>query len=74
MKSSWMSRTDVNTRELAKIPNETFHFHSLIVEKVDENGQGRWRFREFVIFNAKNQIYPEYLIAYQRFKGTQGPI
>ena len=40
-----------------------FH-HSLIAEL----GSSIGRFREFVLFHGE-YVYPEYLIAYQRFKG-----
>lgn len=38
--------------------------HTLIVDKVPM----RWRYREIISFDASH-VYPEYLIAYQRFVG-----
>lgn len=58
-------------RELAPVSGvtpPTFH-HSLVAEK----GVNIARFREFIIFHGE-YIYPEYILAYQRFKDTQGPL
>ena len=56
----------ITFRELADVPHVSpsmFH-HSLIAEL----GSSIGRFREFVLFHGE-YVYPEYLIAYQRFKG-----
>jgi hypothetical protein len=50
-----------NTKELADIPNHTppTPHHSLVV------CSAALRFREFILFHGP-QLYPEYLVAYQR--------
>ena len=58
-------------RELAAVPGvspNVFH-HALLVEK----GGAVVRYREFVVFHG-NRIYPEYLLAYQRFHKQRGPV
>ena len=56
----------VTPRVLAQIPGITpaMHYHSLTAEL----GGDILRYREFVIFKGTN-VYPEYLIAYQRYNG-----
>ena len=31
------------------------------------------RYREFIVFHSE-YIYPEYLVAYQRYEGDRGPL
>ena len=59
-------------RELTEVPGVTppVQYHSLQVEK---NGPIKWRFREFIIFHSE-YAYPEYLLAYQRYRGRIGPL
>ena len=45
--------------------------HTLLAE--DHARGGPFRFREFVVFHNAN-VYPEYLIAYQRFNDVEGPL
>ena len=60
-----------NTRELAAVPGVTppVHYHALIAE----TGRTIARFREFISFHSE-YVYPEYVLAYQRFKGKTGPV
>ena len=55
-------------RELATVPGVSppVSFHSLL-------GLAFPRFREFIVFHGE-YVYPEYILAYQRFNGTSGPI
>jgi hypothetical protein len=60
----------VTTRELGMVAsdgNPPIKYHSLIVEAK------HLRYSEFVIFHSA-YVYPEYLIAYQRFNGVHGPV
>ena len=60
------------TRELAPVSGlqpPVMH-HTLLAES--HAGGGPYRYREFVVFQNAN-VYPEYLIAYQRFNGPNGP-
>eukprot|EP00658_Telonema_sp_P-2_P017161 TRINITY_DN1663_c0_g5_i1.p1 TRINITY_DN1663_c0_g5~~TRINITY_DN1663_c0_g5_i1.p1 ORF type:complete len:575 (-),score=166.73 TRINITY_DN1663_c0_g5_i1:72-1796(-) len=61
----------VSYRELASVPGVSppVHFHSLIAEV----GGALARFREFVVFHSE-YVYPEYLVAYQRFHGQHGQV
>ena len=61
----------ISFRELATVPNVSppVHHHSLLVER----GGRVHRYREFVVFHSE-YIYPEYLLAIQRFGGRQGPL
>ena len=54
-------------RELSVVSGVTpaVHHHSLIAEA--HAGGGPYRFREYVVMHNVN-VYPEYLIAYQRCK------
>ena len=45
------------------------HHHSLLA---DVMGSGA-RYREFIVFHSE-YIYPEYLLAYQRYEGGRGPM
>ena len=58
----------VVTRELAAIPNVSPKkwYHSLLAESHKLGGP--YRYREFISFTGAN-VYPEYLIAYQRCNG-----
>ena len=58
----------VNYRELAKVPwaSPAVNYHSLL-------GLAFPRFREFITFHGE-YTYPEYVLAYQRFKGSTGPV
>ena len=60
----------VSFRELATVPNVSppVHYHSLLADVL---GSGA-RYREFITFHSE-YLYPEYLIAYQRFHGSSGP-
>ena len=64
-----------NTRELSSVVSAAgpvtppVHHHSLIAEvggRID-------RYREFIVFHSE-YIYPEYVLAYQRFNGPHGPV
>ena len=61
----------ISFRELAAVPNVTppVHYHALLADVVNAGA----RYREVVVFHSE-LIYPEYVIAYQRFEGTQGPL
>ena len=61
----------ISFRELASVPDVSppVHHHSLLVEL----GGRVHRYREFVVFHGE-YIYPEYLLAIQRFGGQQGPL
>lgn len=56
----------ISARELAAVPNITppVHYHSLLADVI---ASGK-RYREVIVFHSE-QIYPEYLVAYQRFDG-----
>ena len=43
--------------------------HSLLADVVDVGA----RYREFIVFHSE-YIYPEYLLAYQRYEGGRGPM
>ena len=61
------------TRELAAVEGvepPVWH-HTLLAE--DHAGGGPFRYREFIVFHDAN-VYPEYLIAYQRFNEAEGPL
>jgi hypothetical protein len=45
------------------------HHHSLLADVMDVGA----RYREFIVFHSE-YIYPEYLLAYQRFEGGRGPM
>ena len=61
----------VSFRELAAVPGVSppVHHHSLLAEM----GGAIGRYREFIVFHSE-YIYPEYLLAYQRFSGQRGPV
>ena len=61
----------VSFRELAAVPGVSppVHHHSLLAEM----GGAIGRYREFIVFHSE-YIYPEYLLAYQRFSGQRGPL
>jgi hypothetical protein len=44
------------------------HYHSLLADVSPPA-----RYREFIVFHSEN-IYPEYLLAYQRYEGSCGPM
>ena len=60
-----------NTRELVAVPSTQppVHYHALVAEC----GKAIARFREFVVFHSE-YVYPEYVVAYQRFMGRSGPV
>lgn len=60
-----------SVRELAAVPNVTppVHYHSLLADVVRVGA----RYREVVMFHSEF-VYPEYVIAYQRFHGQSGPL
>ena len=60
------------TRELTAVTgvNPPVIHHTLLAE--DHARGGSYRYREFVVFQNAN-VYPEYLIAYQRFHNALGP-
>ena len=45
------------------------HHHSLLADVMDVGA----RYREFNVFHSE-YIYPEYLVAYQRYEGNRGPL
>ena len=45
------------------------HHNSLLADNLD----GGARYREFIVFHSE-YIYPEYLLAYQRYEGDRGPM
>ena len=45
------------------------HHHSLLADVMDVGA----RYREFIVFHSE-YIYPEYLVAYQRYEGDRGPM
>ena len=45
------------------------HHHSLLADVMDVGA----RYREFIVFHSE-YIYPEYLLAYQRYEGGRGPM
>ena len=47
------------------------YYHSLLADVMPPNGTKH--FRELVVFHSE-LIYPEYVLAYQRFHGKQGPV
>jgi len=59
-------------RELAPVGgvDPPVNHHTLVAE--NHAGGGPYRYREFIVFQNA-QVYPEYLIAYQRFDGILGP-
>ena len=61
----------ISFRELSTVHGVSppVHHHSLLA---DVMGSGA-RYREFIVFHSE-YIYPEYLLAYQRFDGDRGPI
>jgi len=61
------------TRELAPVSGvqPPVAHNTLIAE--DHSRGGPYRYREYIVFQNAN-IYPEYLIAYQRFNGSRGPL
>jgi hypothetical protein len=66
-------RRRVWTRELTAVTGvdpPVIH-HTLLAE--DHTRGGPYRYREFVVFQNAN-VYPEYLIAYQRFNDALGPL
>ena len=44
------------------------HYHSLLADVSPPA-----RYREFIVFHSE-YIYPEYLLAYQRYEGDRGPM
>lgn len=58
----------ISYRELAKVPwaSPAVNYHSLL-------GLAYPRFREFITFHGE-YTYPDYVLAYQRFKGNAGPV
>ena len=61
----------ISFRELAAVPNVTppVHYHALLADVISVNA----RYREVIVFHSE-LIYPEYLLAYQRFEGARGPL
>ena len=61
----------VSFRELAAVPDVTppVHYHALLADVLSVGG----RYREVIVFHSE-QIYPEYVVAYQRFEGARGPL
>ena len=61
----------ISFRELAPVPGVTppVHYHSLLADVVSVGA----RYREVVVFHSE-LIYPEYVLAYQRFEGARGPL
>ena len=46
------------------------HHHSLLAP---DPTPSQVRYREFIVFHSE-YIYPEYLLAYQRYEGCRGPM
>ena len=46
------------------------HHHSLLAP---DPTPSQVRYREFIVFHSE-YIYPEYLLAYQRYEGGRGPM
>ena len=61
----------VNRRELTTVPGVSppVHYHSLLADVLEVSA----RYREVVVFHSE-RVYPEYVMAYQRFDGQQGPL
>ena len=61
------------TRELELVSgvDPPVRHHTLLAENHARGGP--YRYREFVVFQNAH-CYPEYLIAYQRFRGSYGPL
>jgi hypothetical protein len=61
----------ISFRELAAVPDVTppVHYHTLLADVL---GTGA-RYREVIVFHSE-RIYPEYVLAYQRFDGAHGPL
>ena len=56
-----------SAQDLVSVPwkgKELCPYHSLVVEIGGVKGADR--FREFVCFDAKSRVYPEYIVAYKR--------
>ena len=53
------------------MPNVTppVHYHALLADVLGVGG----RYREAIVFHSE-LIYPEYVLAYQRFEGARGPL
>ena len=61
----------ISFRELAAVPNVTppVHYHALLADVLNVGA----RYREIIVFHSE-LIYPEYVLAYQRFEGSSGPL
>ena len=61
----------ISFRELAAVPNVTppVHYHALLADVLSVGAL----YREVVVFHSE-LIYPEYVLAYQRFDGARGPL
>ena len=61
----------ISFRELAAVPNVTppVHYHALLADVLSAGA----RYREVIVFHSE-LIYPEYVLAYQRFEGGTGPL
>jgi serine/threonine protein kinase len=61
----------ISFRELSTVHgiSPPVHHHSLLADVMDSGA----RYREYIVFHSE-YIYPEYLLAYQRFDGDRGPI
>ena len=61
----------ISFRELAAVPDVTppVHYHALLADVLDVGA----RYREVIVFHSE-LIYPEYVLAYQRFEGARGPL
>ena len=61
-----LSRMDLGQRVVSRSRAERLRV-------VAECGKAIARFREFVVFHSE-YVYPEYVVAYQRFMGRSGPV
>ena len=59
----------ISFRELAAVQaNGVVRYHSLYVDVMPKKNYNEW-----VVFHSE-LIYPEYVIAYQRWNGSKGPV
>ena len=63
----------ISFRELSDVPGVSppVRYHSLLADVMPPHGS--MRYREYIVFHSE-LIYPEYVIAYQRFRGGHGPV
>jgi chemotaxis protein histidine kinase CheA len=61
----------ISSRELDTVDGVSppVHYHSLLADVIKVGA----RYREVIVFHSE-YIYPEYLMAYQRYEGDRGPL